>query len=390
MQVSATFQLLFTGSSLHENSVVPERISAQEVDWELFIERSLGTHLAPLLHRSVSRCIPESEIPSNVKGVVQNAYNQVLTRNILLQSIFTDFVSLLNQRQIPIIPLKGIYLSEKVYEDLGTRHLSDIDVLLREEDLEKARALMEEKGWACKAHISHSALEDEQLAHAHPYTLIKNQLSIELHTHIYNQAQGLKISAKELWDDAKPEKFLGVEIHQFTDELLFQHLCLHLHKHLIGNELKVLNFGDLREFLKVRTSFDWSRFESLNERVGCVSEVAQILWLCQKYWNVDVPVELSLSEESKSNAERLFLGFLDGSATKTESILQSKLYRKSKNLKSLETNWEKLRFLLGYTFPKKDFMRRNYHLKKDDWLLPWYLYRPVELSVKTLRVVFGR
>jgi hypothetical protein len=384
-----TFEILAVGSTLEPTDSEKRFLRKglkKTTNWDSVLERALGTHLAPILHKTFSGL--EIEIPADIKNGLQNAYNQVIVRNIVLQREFKGLAEILNENQIPLVPLKGIYLSEVIYKELGLRHLSDIDVLIKEQDLDQVCELMKNRGWLVKFSISHSKIEHQHFTYAHPRTLIKNQISIELHTHLYNSNQGADISTDELWGDTHSELFLGVEIRQFSNEILLQHLCLHLHKHLFGHGLKILSFCDIREFLNVKSdSFSWQRFEQLALEYNCKEEVGQVLYLCSSYWNVQVPEEFLNIQRSKSELEERFWSFMSVTSKETNAGLRNKLSLNSRKIALLKSNREKLVFILGFTFPAAGFMKQHYNLSKDSWLLPWYAYRPIELSVKAVKAI---
>ena len=65
-----------------------------------------------------------------------------------------------------LVPLKEIYLSEVTCKDPRLRHLSDIDVLMRERDIEQVCKLMKGKGWTIKAAFQHSKISPHVLRHS--------------------------------------------------------------------------------------------------------------------------------------------------------------------------------------------------------------------------------
>jgi hypothetical protein len=331
----------------------------------------------------------ELEIPEKTKRDLESGYNQVLARNIILQQVFVEFVSMLNDEQIPVVPLKGIYLSEVVYKDIGVRHLSDIDVLIKNNDLEYICELMKKHGWSVTSAMVHSNLEAQEFTHAHPATLVKGQMRIELHTHLYNGNQGADISESDLWADTNLEQFLGVEIRQLSNELLLQHLCLHLHKHLFGQELKILGFCDIREFLAMsKDRFSWKQFEDIAVNYKCKEEIDQILYLCVKYWNISVPKKFFNSEIPQAKLEERFWSFTGG-ISKKENHFLDKINGTTDKVSQLKTKRDRLTYLFGFVFPSPAFMRNRYQLDQERWLLLWYLYRPLDLAIKTIRAFFG-
>ncbi|TNF29031.1 MAG: hypothetical protein EP314_03195, partial [Bacteroidetes bacterium] len=215
-------------------------------DPELFLKMCIGTHLAPIVH---DRIKDNSHVPESMIEALANTRNQVLVRNMRLYDAFRWFLTEMNARQIPVIPLKGIYAAEKLYKDISLRHLSDIDLLLRAENVKEVVDLMQMHHWQIEKAEAHSELVQQEFEVAHPYTFYKNGVTIELHTHLYDRKIGADISIPSLWAHSAEETFLGKSIRQFEPEMLLQHWCLHLYKHLNGHEVKMLSFWDIRLLL---------------------------------------------------------------------------------------------------------------------------------------------
>jgi hypothetical protein len=387
-----TFEILPVGSTLEPTDSEKRflrKVLKKTTNWDSVLERALGTHLAPILHKTFSGL--ETEIPAPVRDGLRNAYNQVLAKNIQFENVFKTFGRALNDNGIKLVPLKGIYLFETVYKDIGLRHLSDIDVLVKESNLDEICDLIAGQGYEVTHSFNRSSLEDKFFRHAHPRTLVNGDVRIELHTHLYNYDQASELSEDDLWEDTHQESFLGIQISQFSNEMLLQHLCLHLHKHLYEHELKILNFCDIREFLRLkREVFDWKRFERMAMKHGCLADVSQILYLCKTYWNVEVPMNLSIQSISKEALKERYWYFMTGVSRGETAFFQNILDIKLRKFNQLNSWNDKMIFLAGFVFPKRDFMTHRYQLKKNSWLFIWYVYRPFELSLRAARAILSR
>jgi len=388
----AVFNLLLLASKLHpteaDKAEVVSLIS-QIRNWDLFSERCAGTHLAPILHKNLAEY--QEQIPQKVLSFLSNSYNQVLVRNIRFYESFGAMLRKLNGAGIDCVPLKGIYLADTLYHDLGLRHLSDIDILIRSKDVDAMIQMMENDGWSVKKAELRSELENEEFSPAHPYTFFQNGVTVELHTHLYNRNQGAKISEQELWILTEKADFCGGTIHQFSPEMLLQHLCLHLHKHLVGSELKVLSFCDIRELLeKYKDLFDWKYFRAASQKYNCLNEVSEILWLCTKYWKAEIPNSFFLDYASNLTLETRFSSFLTGDSNQISQKTQHTVSRSIGQLNQLDGLLPKFKYILGYAFPRPVFMHRHFQLKEGTWLLPWYLLRVLILSQKMILALISK
>jgi hypothetical protein len=89
------------------------------------------------------------------------------------------FLRELAARGLQVIGLKGIYLLDNVYENIGLRFVSDVDLLVREGDLDAVIACLKDLGYDNKTWFDPQA-DNQDLMHVPP---LKNEagLMIELH-----------------------------------------------------------------------------------------------------------------------------------------------------------------------------------------------------------------
>lgn len=356
---------------------------------DLLLNRGLASHLGPLLHKTISSV--NHSLPPKVVSTFASSYHQVLMRNIRIYEVFKEVLKHLNESSIDCIPLKGIYLAETVYQDLGLRHLSDIDLLVHERDAESVRLLMQANGWEVKHAELRSEFEQAQFTPAHPFSFLKAGVIIELHIRLFNLNQGLKISENTLWNHTHEEPFCDGKIRQLSSEMLLVYLCMHLHKHLLGRECKMVSFCDIRELFTIRKDqFDWAICEQLCNEFECRHEVAEVLYICQTYWAVDIPSHFLAEIKPVPLAERRFKQFMTGEAYSQAPKAENVVTKSLENLNSLDGISAKTRYLAGLFFPKPDFILRYFQLKPGTFLLPWYVLRIFILSGKLLLAMLNK
>ncbi|MFT4594455.1 MAG: hypothetical protein ACI8VL_001187 [Bacteroidia bacterium] len=391
-ELSPELRLLLVLSKLNlSESEVNEAtlLLANVQDWKCFVQRSIGTYLAPIMH--VNMGLLNASIPEKVKDALCNSYNQVLVRNIRLYESYKVVLNQLTEAEVKCIPMKGIYLAESVYRDIGLRHLSDIDLLVKSADADKVCEIMMAQNWEVKKSKPRSKFEAEQFKHAHPFTFFKNGVTVELHTHLYNRNQRASITEEQLWMNANEEPFLEDQIYQFNNEMLLQHFCLHLYKHLIGSETKLVSFCDIRELISKRDkSLNWGTFRLLCEEYGCHNEVAQTLYLCRSYWRVQIPEAFFENTSPDQMVEDKFLMFLNGKAKNHAQTVENNVNKSLKMLSSITGAWGKMQFAIGLIFPTSEFMYRHFQLTKKTLLLPYYILRFLQLIAKLFTAGFNR
>jgi len=68
-------------------------------------------------------------------------------RNILLLNHASLILLRLRAENIPVIALKGLFLLENTYKDVGARSMSDLDILVHREDLNRTVEILQGLGY---------------------------------------------------------------------------------------------------------------------------------------------------------------------------------------------------------------------------------------------------
>lgn len=88
------------------------------------------------------------DIPNNYRQVLRNFYLSNIQRNEILLQEYADLCSIFNDCNVQVAPLKGIYLLQNLYSDLGSRLLGDIDLLVHYQDENEINRIMLDLGYS--------------------------------------------------------------------------------------------------------------------------------------------------------------------------------------------------------------------------------------------------
>ncbi len=102
--------------------------------------------LSPWLYRQLWKSVGPS-LPTQVKESLQQDY-----RSSALAAIFRDIalrraLEVFDSLALPVVPLKGVYLSSLVYDDPALRTMCDMDLLVGETDFNRARNALISMGY---------------------------------------------------------------------------------------------------------------------------------------------------------------------------------------------------------------------------------------------------
>ena len=138
------------------------------------------------------------------------------------------FLAALNAAGVPAIPLKGAWLAEAVYPDLIQRPMSDMDLLIRPEQLDTAQAVMTALGYAAVMENQPGGWGKERLfRHPEWRCGVEIQWTLWHPSHKLTPGQDLA----RLWDSAEAGRLSGVDVPLLPPAAHLVYLAYHLQAH---------------------------------------------------------------------------------------------------------------------------------------------------------------
>lgn len=385
-QFSAEEKLLLAGSSLQPDAEALFALLPQINNWNVLVKKAMVTHLAPLLFRNLNAFANDGLVPKDALTALQKSYHGVLAANIRLYAHLGPLLVDWNLAGIPIIVLKGMFLAEMVYVDVGLRHISDLDLLVHDADVERCKHWAEKNGWTVEEMPHHSAFLAENFGSAHPFKFIKENAVIELHVHVHNKGRTYAIEIADYWRQAQSGFLSGGTAMHLHPSHLIQHLCLHLYKHMEGSQLKISSFCDIRESIAhYGDAIDWQLLRQSSIRYNAWNEVQSVLHLCQQFWGAAVPqVALAgLSPVAAGNAQKIFLDFFMHGTPSSTTRMARNLDGNLDRLAQLNGVTAKARYLSNYLFPSNKYLRQRYQIQ-GPVLVFFKCYHPLKQGFRGL------
>ncbi len=345
---------------------------AQVADWEEVVRNLIERGVGPLFYTKLSQLNNRTLIPAGSLEKLRQAYYLTLSRGMVLYDVFRKAVGVLKANDIDLMVLKGAYLAEKLYGDIALRQFSDIDLLIREDDGEKAQAVLREAGFQSEDYPMAAFLR-QQLGFEHYPQMIYKGGAVELHVRLSRPGEHYEILTENVWQHAETVTLQGIEVKvpDLTDVLI--HTCVHLHKHFREGQIQFTGFSDIVNLLHIHA--DAINWEELSERCRlyrCEEIVFTYVILASKYYRINLPVGIVSNYEHclKPADEELFLSYLSGFTGRHYSV-QSKM----KGVHQLEGTEMKLKYLIWMMFPSKKYMVTSYKIKNPGLYWCYYPYR---------------
>jgi hypothetical protein len=209
------------------------------------------------------------ELPSEV----QTCWNRKLFQQAVENQQKVEYLGRLQgELPVPWMLLKGPYLSKRFYGNLQSRHLGDLDLLVREEHLAQARRHLELLGLTCPTRALLPWSATLRFLHALEF---RGEQSIDLHRTL-RALPWVRFSMERLWTRAMTSILGGrtYVVPADSDSILL-HL-LGLHDDVGRGEMKLKSVVDLCLMVEeVDADFDWPEFfrERSREGLGLMSRV---------------------------------------------------------------------------------------------------------------------
>ena len=258
------------------------KLIARHLSWGKIITISNIHGVIPFLYYNLSRLGLLNFIPKNELAIIKHFYYTNLMRNSWMEQELFMVLRLANQNNITIALLKGAALLAVLYKHPGLRIMADLDLLIKEGDFSRTKAILEQLGYAevaaaklhfCRQEYNYESIFSKILPGDIP-------LIVEIH-HVLGYSRPHKISFPELWERIVTVGDGNQKITLLSKEDIFLHLSLHLKRHIRKLSLKFL--VDISELLKnYNDDLDWRYIIKYAQKNRIVSIVYFSIYLAEE------------------------------------------------------------------------------------------------------------
>lgn len=252
--------------------------------WSRFInfeEIEGGSYrLIPALYKRISLIKPDFFYKNRMKGI----YRYFLCKNSAIMHNSLKLIDVFSESNIDCILLKGAALIAAYYEEPALRPMSDLDILVRREDAQKAFMLMEELGW----HPKHDKKFQIQFKRTNGIAMVnKSGFEIDLHWDVVSQSWW-KDSEKSYWKNYETVEYKGRRLRVLNPEMQIIHNTSH---GLKWNKMSSIRWiPDVVLIIeKRRDDIDWNRLMDIIIDKKLVFTMKQGLNFLVDEFGVDIP-----------------------------------------------------------------------------------------------------
>lgn len=183
---------------------------------------------------------------------LKNKYIEALHLNLFIKNQTDRILQRFETIQLKVIPLKGVYFAEKYFGHIGARGTSDVDLLVRKEDVGRAVDCIKALGFQ---------IEQEPIpSHFHlcfskwiPGALIP--LTVEIHWNIVKEITS-NFDIEPFWNNALPFKQYSY-VMALSDYHTFYMICMHGWRHNLQSPKYYIDIIQLIYVLKDSLHYDF-------------------------------------------------------------------------------------------------------------------------------------
>jgi hypothetical protein len=259
-----------------------------EIDWT-YLVRMAGAHgLIPLLYFNLKKTFPDS-VPVPTLDQLHALFLANAGRNLILTEELLKLLHLLETNGIPAVPYKGPVLAVSLYGDLTLRTFGDLDIIVRKQDVHRAKALLFAQGYR----LDLSLTREQEIAFLDSdlegwFVRQDGKVMVEVQ---WGERKDFPLTPdfEPFWKRLGKYSFQGTMVLTFSPEDLLLLLCLHGAEHCWER----LNWVcDLAEFVRVHKGIDWGGLIDRAEVLGCRRVLLLGLFLAHDLLTTPLPAEI--------------------------------------------------------------------------------------------------
>jgi hypothetical protein len=287
----AEMELLLCCAHTRTNPEMSKRIreaARKEIDWFQFIRLALRHDTLSLIYWNLQRICPDI-VPSGVLQPLRARHEAEAAEARLLAKELMEILGFLDSHGIPAVPFKGPALAVRLYGDLSLRGFGDLDIMICERDVVRARHLLIDRGYA-PASVETGDLN--QFLHDHHELLLyraDGNVRVDLHWRFTSRTACLAGDPERFLQHLETLSVVGEQMRSLRPETYLLLLSIHAAKHR-WVQLKFI--CDIAEIVAV-PDLDWNFVLQEANDLGLKRVLGTGLLLAQGLLGASVPPKLA-------------------------------------------------------------------------------------------------
>jgi hypothetical protein len=276
------------------------------LDWDKMIAIGKHQNLLPLFYQILSRHGFLEDLPAREREKLEDDFLDHTALTLLYDDELRVILNSFQQKGVPCIILKGVSIALEFYNPRESRPYTDLDILIKESDFDKAKKILMELGFG----ISNPEGEEIRRKYFNSVSFSKaeaHQIDLDLHweTFIISWNERAFLGSHKVWENIRWIEFSGLRLPVLQPYMLILYLALHFtFHHHFG---KMLSLCDLDRVIKRwGKEIDWDKLIRQAIAAKIKKPTYYSLRLAHDLLKTEVPEEVFKALAQNKLEERLF------------------------------------------------------------------------------------
>jgi hypothetical protein len=351
----------------------------QPVEWEAVLGLADQQGTSSLLHRNFSHL--GDVVPSPVLAALGQRYERNVHRSLFLARELIRILNCLDALGIPVIPYKGVVLSEVYYGDMALRQTGDMDLFVGKHDVARIKGAVRDLGYTLRVPIPADA-EEDYIASGYECSFDSpaGRSLLEVQWALQPRFFAVDFDMDKLFERAVNVSIAGRSVKTPSAEDLLLVLSVHAAKHVWG---RLIWLCDIAQILKRENlNWDWVLDRARELGIERILRITLLLANCLLATAIPAAIEESILEDraARALADQIAMNLARGVSYGIETLSYFRFMMRLR-----ERRADRVRFLVRLTFTPGPGEWEAVRLPKT--LFP--LYRVVRLARLAARFARG-
>jgi hypothetical protein len=276
-----------------------------DIDWRLLLRMAWQHGTTPLLY-STLHSVGDGAVPPAILDEIRGYFHANTGRVALLTRELLRLLQLFEGNGVHAVPFKGPVLAATAYGNIALQMFSDLDVLVRKEQLPTLCRILADQGYRCpQDRLTPGRLDAfRHLFNQHHFVCARNSVAVEPHWEVIRGPFGFAFDTRQLWDRAGTIPLAGIAVRTLAPEDVLLLLCAHGTQHLWS---RLAWICDIAELIRAHPALDWETTVDRAARMGGERALLQGLQLAHDLLNAMLPAAIlhRAQAEPKARARAL-------------------------------------------------------------------------------------
>jgi putative nucleotidyltransferase-like protein len=296
--LNAEWATLLECASPHPNISCLNELVRRPIDWSSLQSLADEHGVLPLLAIRL-RDLDESLVLAETRQKLREWQRSQVVFSLSLTAELFRLLDRFTASGLEVLLTKGPVLAARCYGDPGSRQYTDLDLIVRGKDIQRATEMMIALGYEPKVPLK--AIEAKKLPGEYVFTQRDTGLLVEFHTEHTFRYHPRPLPVEKLFERRACVRFDGHDVPALSveDELIL--ICIHGAKHFWTRLMWIADVAALVS----RQDVDWDRAMAAAGEVGAERMLRVGLRLAVELLGVPFPDRVARDVQADHGAERV-------------------------------------------------------------------------------------